>query len=304
MLDTLQRQLNKALFTQDERRAWLLIDAMHRDVRDSLCGAKIPDDDIHLVALDRDDIPEERCPHLIAIDAHAVERLHASVAAALDEQGDSDAEQAYGFAVGGWLASDAPAHVLARHLSLCMKPRLSGVGRKYFRWGDRRVLEWMWPALEEKEQSVLLGPIRQWWTLDRCGKLVDHEAATACADEMPWQLTHDTWRHAQDCEPVQMLLRGWQRFQPQLPADYLERARQAVRAVRTLGLVEPAEIVLVATYVLQVHPRLCEHPLLRQAVHAAETQSRPLIEVLADIPDPDGWNRMRDELNQAVVATA
>lgn len=304
MLDTLQRQLNKALFAQEERRAWLLIDAMHRDVRDCLRGAEISDDDIHLVALARDDIPEERSPHLVAIDARTVERLRASLAAALNEQGDPDAEKAHGFAVGGWLVSATPVHVLARHLSLCMKPRLADVGRKYFRWADRRVLEWMWPALEDKEKSALLGPIEQWWTLDRCGALIEHRAPTISPDHLPWQLSATTWRHGQDCELVQALLRGWQYFHPQLPADYLERARQAVRAVRTLGLVEPAEIVLVATYVLQVHPCLCEHPLLRQAVHAAETQSRPLIEVLADIPDPDGWNRMRDELNQAVVATA
>lgn len=303
MLDTLQQQLGTSLSAEDGKWAWLLFDAMSTDVRDVLPDAE-PDADIHAIPLERDDIPAERRPQLVAIGPHDVECIRASLTFAMQEQADPDNEQARGSAVGGWLVSGAEPSQLLRHLSSCMQPRLAGAGRKYFRWADRRVLEWMWPVLSAGEQTALLGPIGSWWTLDRCNQLVEHRAAASDPPALPWQLTESAWQHAQDCEPVQTLLRGWQRFQPILPPNYLKRATQAVRAARAIGLVTLADIVLVATYTLQIHPNLCAHPSLQAQVQTAREQGRPLADVLAEIPDPEGWDRMRDDLIRATVAVA
>jgi hypothetical protein len=303
VLDTLQRQLGTRLFADESRQAWLLVDAMQRDVRDCL-ALDVPDTDVHVVPLRRADIPAERSPRLVALDAHDVDRLRASLAAALAEQADVDVEKGEGFAIGGWLVSNAACPALVRHLGACMGPRVPGEGRKYFRWADRRVMEWMWPGLDAGARAALLGPVRDWWALDRCGQLVEYRMPVA--HEIPaasWQLRDTEWQHALDCEPVQALLRGWQRFASPLPQDYLQRAGQAVRTARSLGLHDMADIVLVACYVIQIHPQLCTHPRLQAQVRKAQAAGAPLADTLAEIPDPEGWNSMREELTQAVPPT-
>lgn len=298
--DKLQQQLAEHLFAGDAQQAWLLFDAMQMDARVGIPD-DIPDKDIHVVPLKRDDIPQERYPHLVSIRPHDMERIRTSLDMAMAEQGDSDLEQKAGFATGGWLQSDAPAGKLARHLAACMNQRLPNEGRKYFRWADRRVMEWMWSAQEKSAQAALLGPVTVWWTLDRRNHLVEHRASPAVASEIPWRLTDKAWQHALDCEPVQALLRGWQRFAPDLPSDYLARAAHAVRAARSLGLQNMADIVLVGAYVLQIHPDLCMHPRMRALVQQAKTQDQPLADALSEVPDPEGWDCMRAELAHTKV---
>lgn len=302
-MDTLHRQLAEHLFADDAMTAWLLIDAMQRDVRDYL-PEDVPDEDIHVVPLGRRDIPCERYPHLIAIHEHDVERVRASLEAACDEQGDADLEQESGFAVGGWLVTDTQPRRLARYLAACMSQRMPGHGRKYFRWADRRVLEWMWPVMDSLARASLLGPIATWWTLDRREHLVAYRVPSEVQPDGPWRGSDRHWQHAGDCEPVQALLRGWLRFEPELPHDYLERAGNAVRSARMLGLASMFDLVLVGAYVLQVHPDLCKHSLVQAQVNKAMQEGVPLVEALNEIPDPEGWDRIRAELTRAPTSVA
>src|SRR5699024_7319430 len=132
-------------------------------------------------------------------------------------------------------------------------------------------------------------------------RLIEYRVRAADASEHAWRMTATDWRHAQDCEAVQALLRGWQAFAPALPADYLTRATHAIRAARTLDLHDTADLVLIGMYVLQVHPRLCEHPEIRECVRHARERQQPLVDALGAIPDPPGWYRMRDELTKAAI---
>ncbi|MEO7066806.1 MAG: DUF4123 domain-containing protein [Rhodanobacter sp.] len=299
-METLQRNLAERLFAGDSQQAWLLIDAMSMDVRD--CVGDVPDEDIHIVPLARKDIPTERYPHLVSVRSHDVERLRASIDWALEEQSDSDFEQQNGFVIGGWLASDAPPTALVRHLAMCMTQRPAGQGRKYFRWADRRVMTWMWQSMDSTARTALLGPVTTWWTLDRTGELVEHstsDALVSSALHPTWRITDIDWERARNCEPVQALLRGWQRFAPNLPRDYLDRATRAVNSARSLGLTDMADLVLVAAYVIQIHPNLCSHPLMQTQVRNARIQNESVADALGKIPDPEGWDRMREELTHA-----
>ncbi|WP_406848212.1 hypothetical protein [Xanthomonas oryzae] len=52
-------------------------------------------------------------------------------------------------------------------------------------------------------------------------------------------------------------------------------------------------------YLFQVHLRLLDHPRVQSAVAKAIAGETTLAQALEDIPDPEGWNRIRDELNRS-----
>ncbi|MBE1161104.1 DUF4123 domain-containing protein [Dyella acidiphila] len=298
----MQQQLAESLLTGESRQAYLLLDPMLADLLENL-RPEHSECQVFTIPLGRDDIPEERYPRLVKLHPHAVEVVHASLELALAEQAVPDVERDLGFGIGGWLTSDMEPEVLVRHLSACMRQMQPGSSAtRYVRWADRRVFEWMWMALDADNRARLLGPIMSWWTLDRCGKLVDHNVELSTYRSFPlvrFSLQASHWADAAFCELVQAVLRGWRQFAPQLPPDYLSKAAQAAKGARNLGLVDIPEIVLVSAYALQIHPRLAEHPRVRELVRQSREQSRPLMDVLAEVPDPQGWNAIRDELDGA-----
>lgn len=293
-LDTLQQTLATELF-RDGEQAWLLFDALHLDVAD--CLDDIPAEDIYNISLDREDIPPAREAKLISITSHQVERIRQSLAFALEEQSDAAQEERQGFAIGGWLASNASVKQLTAHLSRCMSQRIPGEGRRYFRWADRRVTEWMWPALDETEKASLLGPVSQWWTLDRVNEL-RQAAAIAQANEtkkLAWHLTPALMVTATSCEHAQLLMR--EVFDhTNLPENYLDRVKHALSSVSACELSDPAENILLATLLLEVHSNLLAHPLVMQAIQKAKRQHLPLLKVLdAGIP-PTDWQLIKRQL--------
>jgi hypothetical protein len=292
-----QRRLAEALAADASLQAYVLLNPLPQDLRSAL---ELDDElyDAHVLDLRRQDIPREHYPRLVPIHPHATEIIHATLAHALDEQRPSSAESTQGFGIGGWLTSAAKPAVLMDYLSLCMSQILRGDGRKYFRWSDRRIFEWMWPVLDAPARTALLGPVASWWTLDRRGALQEHTAAPWEPSIKPLRLSAAHWWHAHLCEPVQDMLRGWQAFADPLPQGYLPHAAQAVHAAHSLGITAEADIVLIGAYVLQIHPRLCEHPRLRELVRGARERQQPLAETLAGVAD-DGWNAMRDDLVRA-----
>ncbi|KFX26391.1 hypothetical protein KR96_24175 [Ralstonia solanacearum] len=201
--------------------------------------------------------------------------------------------------IGGWLRSAAEPRVLVHHLQDLMRPSEPRVGRRYLRLADRRVLEWIWPVLSPLQRQQWLGPISQWWVLNRRNELALHaitDAAQGSPRHDPELLSAAQWTRLYDCELAQQILRGWQSFAGALPTDYLPQAERALSSVRSLGVTQPADIVLMSAYQLQIHPQLCEHPRVVELVRAAQSSDVPLRDALAEIPDPEGWDRIRHEL--------
>lgn len=295
-MDDLIRTLGEHLQESEGCQAYILIDPMLREPFEpellEAAGCRV-----YRIPVQRLEHEPDKWPRLYSWHPTAAHVLAATVKASLDEQSDPVRESRNGFAFGGWLLSTAPTNELVAHFRRVMQLRQPGGGPRYFRWFDRRVLEWLWGVLSTDQQDQLLGPITAWWSLDRRGALVERKSsATGDTKVQPFALTVEQWAHAHNGEVVQAMLRGWQRFSEELPADYLERATEAVIAAQALGLQRQQDILLLGAYALQVHPRICEHPTIRQAVAQAAQQDGALGRALADIPDPSGWDEIRQDL--------
>lgn len=132
--------------------------------------------------------------------------------------------------------------------------------------------------LSPLQRQQWLGPINRWWALNRRNELVLHAMTEAVPEEPhhdPELLTAAQWTRLHDCELAQQILRGWSSFADPLPADYVPQAEHALRSVRSLGVAEPADIVLMSAYQLQIHPRLCEHPALSSWCARRKTATCP-----------------------------
>jgi hypothetical protein len=297
MFESLVRQLGEALQADETLSAYLLVDPMLREPF-AVDWLQEESRDVWPVPVRHLQIKDRQRPRLIHLHSHDTHLLEASVALAITEQSDPDAESQQGFAFGGWLLTNASGDELARHLARCMQPTLMPKARNtLLRWADRRVLEWMWPVLTARQKAGLLRSIPRWYVLDRCGELVCYEAQ-ANVPPQALSFSADQWAHAQQNEAVQDLLRGWLRFAGALPADYLRRAAQAAGAVIATGLTNRQDRVLLGAYILQVHPQLTSHPALHSAVDRALGGGVTLAQALEGIPDPEGWDTIRAELER------
>ncbi|MGJ7605067.1 DUF4123 domain-containing protein [Variovorax sp. LT1R20] len=297
MLERLVRQLGETLQADDMLSAYVLVDPMLREpFSEDLPQAESRD--VWTIPVHHPLLKPEQRPRLIHLHPHDTHLLEASLALALSEQADPDTEGEQGFALGGWLLCAAPADALVRHLARCMNGGLSNEATpRLIRWADRRVMEWMWPALTPNQQAGLLGPMQCWCSLDRCGRLMRYEIAPGVVLESP-SFSAGQWAHAGSNEAVQDLLRGWLRFAGALPEDYLQQASEVARTVISAGLSNRQDRVLLGAYVLQIHPRLITHPIVHSAIARALRGEVTLAQALDDIPDPEGWNAIRDELER------
>ena len=296
--ENLLRELGESLQADDEENAYILVDPMLREplerdfILDSGC-------EIFPLAMASVKLAEHQIPYLVQLRPAAVQTLRASLEAALQEQADVDVENNAGFAVGGWLRSAVEPQLLAKHLARCMTPAGMPLGTRYLRLADRRVFELLWFASGPVQRQDWLGPISQWWTLDRRNSLVPHTVD----QRSPWRLDYlrvapEQWKCMRNCELIQQLLRGWQRFQPELPRDYLQQSLNAIEAAQSLGLDQAADIVLLAAYTLQIHPRLCQHPRVIDLVKSAMLAPPNLSQRLSEVAD-ESWDAMRQELMHA-----
>ncbi|MNQ79169.1 hypothetical protein D3C85_941030 [compost metagenome] len=299
MFENLVRQLGEALQADDALSAYLLVDPMLREpFSEDLLQAEPRE--TWTVPVRHPLLKPEQRPRLIRLHPHDTHLLKASLALALSEQADPDAEGEQGFVLGGWLLADAPADALARHFARCMQGSFAGeTNPKFIRWADRRVIEWMWPVLTPNQQAGLLGPVHCWYSLDRCGELVRYEAPSDAKQEGVG-FSAEQWAHATRNEAVQDLLRGWQRFAGVLPSDYLQKASEATAATISAGLSNRQDRVLLGAYILQVHPQLTTHPTVHSLIARALRGDATLAQALEGVPDPEGWNTIRTELERHV----
>ncbi|WP_407351811.1 hypothetical protein [Luteimonas sp. R10] len=295
------RTLSEKLQADSSCSPCLLVDPMLREPFSKDWLADI-DAEVVPVPVRHPSLKEDQRPLLIRIRPRDTPLLEASVNMAIMEQENPDAEQGGGFSIGGWLLSTGRIDGLAVRMAACMQTAAPvRAGRRLVRWADRRVLEWMWPVLTQDQRTDLLGTVTDWFAIDRCERLVTYgKTGTGVAGTL--KLSSSQWEHAQNCHVVQDLLRGWRRFRRALPMDYLRQCADAVQSIRKMGVDGRQDQVLLGAYVLQVHPRLVEHPRFIAAVRRAAAEGVPLMGLLAEIPDPEGWEMMRADLDRQAGA--
>lgn len=298
MTQSLIKQLGEYLQRDLSMRALLLLDPSLRDV--------FPDDWAPFASASKWIIPikhpalrEDQMPLLVELEGRNSALLQASVIAACAEQSSAQDENEGGFAIRGWLLAQRgiDAETVARHLAACMRVASIAAGTaRMLRLQDRRVFEWMWPALSDSQQAALLGPLVSWIVLDRTSQLRSYEVEPGSSSS---EFLLELWQieHAQQSVVAQDLLRGWAAF-AELPAGYLERVTRTVEMLSTTGLKQRQDLTLLGAYILQVHPRLTAHPRIRSAIEDAVEGRSGLSNALGLIPDPAGWDSIRDELIQ------
>lgn len=242
-----------------------------------------------------------RMPVIYRIRPQDSDLIGLALKTAILEQSDQAIETTTGLTVSGWLEADVPLDVLAQYLATRMEQRGGGLGRAgLFRLADRRVLELAWELLDDPQRSILLGPISSWHIINRRGCLRslyrpvlenDPGILRAVLDLSQQQLSE-----LGHCQQIQEMLRGWGSIVEELPHDYLQRVRSALKGARNAGLSGNQDVLLLAAYTLQIHPRLAFHPDVQTLVSQSIEERVPLVDVLASIPDPEGWQRIKGEL--------
>lgn len=246
-------------------------------------------------------------PVLIQVRAQDTDLLGLSASAAVAEQEDPVVEAANGLSISGWIETFDEPEVVAQHLSRVMVHRgASFKGRRLLRLSDRRVMEFAWTLLHGELRRALLGPIVSWHAVNRCDQIVTYQAAHEPAksellSESRLSLNEEHWSDLSQCQLVQEMTRGWKRIAPSLPVDYLHQARGAVSGATQLGLSVGQDVLLFAAYTLQIHPSLHRHRLVAELVQRSLMENIPLINVLGEVPDPDGWDAIKKELDSQDV---
>ncbi|MCD9087050.1 DUF4123 domain-containing protein [Stenotrophomonas sp. SY1] len=220
---------------------------------------------------------------------------------AMREQAYPYREAAVGLAVAGWMETSAPLETLVRHLAAAMEQRIDTSGQlRVLRLSDRRVLEYVWELLDSAQQVSLLGPITAWHFIDRCDAVRSIGCTSADQDDgIPpesLRLSPGQWLQLEQCQQIQEMARGWRGMVDVLPRNYLHQLRAALAAAKRLGLVANHDVQLLAAYILQIHPLLASHHRVVELVGRSIVEGSPLQDALAVIPDPEGWEQIKSEL--------
>lgn len=296
--DIIIKELGEHLQGDSDTKAFLLVDPSLREPFPAE-WAPVASAASWTVPARHPGLSKDQLPRLIQLENRNVALLQASVIAACSELADPEEENQAGFCIGGWLLTGQAVDgaVLADHLARCMRVTSSVRPRSMLlRWPDRRVLEWMWPVLSEDQRNRLIGPLITWSTLDRRSYVHHYRATGSSAVAPSIVLESNQLAHAERSAIAQDLIRGWQSFADDLPADYLHQVAQAVTASCGTGLKNRQDLALLGAYILQLHPRLTAHPRVREAMEVARAGNETLATALGAIPDPEGWDAIRDDL--------
>lgn len=246
----------------------------------------------------RDKAPS-RLPYLLLLEAtsHGVALLHTTCLEAMEEQRDPEREAEHGYAIGPWIGFNADPEEVVRHWVTICTIRVAGQGRKYLRLADRRVLKWLWRRLDPAQQAFLAGPMTQILVLGRDMSVANLHVPMAPQREP----TESSWNFdlamLEECEAVQAMLRGWQRFAPLLPENYLELAEFVLSEARAAGAQGLHDQVLLGAYALQVDNYILRSPELRNLVAASLAQAANLALALSAVPD-GRWDAMAMSVRQ------
>ncbi|MBA0448762.1 DUF4123 domain-containing protein [Stenotrophomonas maltophilia] len=240
-----------------------------------------------------------RLPYLLLLEAtsHGVALLHTTCLEALEEQRDSEREAEHGFAIGPWIGFDSHPDEVVRHWAMICTIRVAGQGRRYLRLADRRVLKWLWRRLDAAQQAFMAGPMTQILVLGRDSSVAELHVPMTPRGERSEHLWNFDVTMLDDCEAVQSMLRGWARFAPALPENYLELAEFALSEARAAGAQGLHDQVLLGAYALQVDNHVLRSPELRNLVAASQAQGANLALALSAVPD-SRWDAMAMSVRQ------
>ncbi len=297
-LESLIRDVGERLHgARQPRWTAAIIDPFVRDPLDDELVAELGARKLRINVPLRDKKPS-RFPYLLLLEAtaHGVALLHTTCLEAMEEQRDPDREAEHGFAIGPWIGFDSDPDQVIRHWTRLCTIRVAGQGRKYLRLADRRVLKWLWRRLDSAQQAFLAGPMTQILVLGRDLGVIDLKAAVPqCEqDTSPW---HFDPAMLEECEVTQAMLRGWQRFAPSLPENYLELAGFALSEARAAGAQDLHDQVLLGAYALQVDNYVLRSPELRSLVAASQARAANLALALSVVSD-SRWNAMAMSVRQ------
>lgn len=288
--------LNQYLHKDEHLGAFLLVDPYaHEPLRQALID-EFPCETFY-VPLKSASFKEDQLPRLIQLNPKSKDLVDESAALMLAQQTQAMAGSS---SICGWLRSKADGAVIVRHLAACMERAFFEDNRWWcVRWQDCRVLEWIWPSLSDRQKSDLLGPIVEWWVLDRRGELRQYpsDAPRANPTNRPGLLLEATQRtRVRKCALAQAIVSGWMTFSPELPVRYLQIVEGILTLASRHGVGKPEDIALLAAYSLQVHLRLLAHPKVHTLIHQSMKGTAPL-SVLAGAVSDVQWDVMRAELD-------
>lgn len=296
----LTRTLSEHLYGDERLSAYVLVDPM---VREPFEKGLLEDvsGEVFIVPIKSPSLEERQQPRLIRLDPKVAELLDESVSRMLEEQSNPKSEMTRGFTLGGWLLTPVSGLSVAKHLAFCMRRTLYLKDRwKFFRWQDRRVMEWMWPELTLRQQYALLGPVTQWWTLDRRDQLCVYSAVSPDDVSIKTRpgivLNAQQIRHAQRCELSQTVIRGWRMFSPGLPAEYRQTVDKIISMALEQGVQSQQDILLLAAYTLQIHTELLAHPKVKALIDKASKQPGSLDHLVGSVSDSE-WRLIQYELD-------
>ncbi|MEJ6330108.1 DUF4123 domain-containing protein [Stenotrophomonas maltophilia] len=292
-LESLIRDVGERLHgPRQPRWAGAIIDPLVRDPFDDGLVAELGATKLRINVPLRDKTPS-RLPYLLLLEATSdgVALLHATCLEAMEEQRNPDSEAEHGFAIGPWIGFDSEPDEMARHWATICTIRVAGQGRRYLRLADRRVLKWLWRRLDAAQQAFMAGPMTQILVLGRDSSVAELRVSMTPQREHTGLLWKFDGSMLDECEAVQSMLRGWRRFAPTVPANYLDLAEFALSEAQAAGAQSLHDRVLLGAYALQVDNHVLRSPELRRLVATSQAQATNLALALAAIPD-SRWDAM------------
>lgn len=193
--------------------------------------------------------------------------------------------------VCGWLLSEAPATVVAAHLTaLCRLPDASGATTFHPVYEPLR-LELLAALFERAEQGPWW-PIERWVFVTSGGSLASLKGQPHAQRNLP----PGAIRVQQDAALIEAVLAAWRRLPAfpgarEIPPFAALRTANHLDDARELGLTVEQDILVMALHLLRLHAQLHTQKAVRDMVDMAVRQQRPLTEMFAHFSD-SSWRHL------------
>ncbi|WEK32692.1 MAG: hypothetical protein P0Y58_11015 [Candidatus Pseudomonas phytovorans] len=209
--------------------------------------------------------------------------------------------------VCGWLLSDQPANLIARHISqqchVLHQPKPHGITA----WFEPVRLGLLRVTL--KNAGEILGPVRSWLHPDGCGSCKRFERQLPAGE----LIVPEAVRATQHVAPqIIQLLSAWRRLlatqstgaprhlagAPGLPENALAHTMNLIIKAFKQGLRDRADIQCMCLHMLMIHPLLLQHSTIQRDVAQAAAGEQRLTERFASYSERT-WSRIVADLPQA-----
>lgn len=253
----------------------------------------------------RDDLAHlaVECPILVELAAPSEPADKALRLTALHSLSEVDSDRRH---VCGWLLSDQPLSVIARHLAARCLTMAPVAGPATAPWFEPLRLELLHASM--RDISDVLWPLSAWLYPTACGTFA---CVQGCASDRELVIPH-TVRELQYLAPqVKDLLGAW-RLLNQSPPSYSPlawkgpaslppnapfHAYQLIVNAWARGLVDIDDLSCLGLHQVMIHPRLLEHPSIQHDFNQAVAGECSLVSRFATYSDYD-WSKVAAALPQ------